>query len=99
MALPSMYDAIVALAEDGPVRANHFSWFVGRRNWLTIDGIDVPTEDRDAGNDIGYVCEFEVARIFADSNTVRILVFFRSHPNGIAMDFDADELAIRIEDA
>lgn len=97
-----MYDRIVGIAEKRVVVADDFA--IGESNWLLIDHDDIPREDREArfGEGIrmrhsGVITRFEIRRIFSGAGKVEILVYFPSHPGGIVMHLDADELALRIE--
>ena len=82
------YESIVEAVNIGPVVATDFAGTEGARNWALLD------DDAPMGRGI---YEIEIRRIFAVSNVVEVLSFDRTHPGGVAMRFDADELALRIE--
>ena len=83
------YESVVEAVMEGPVQASDFWGTEGATNWILLDDGDAPS-----GRGI---YSMRILRIFADTNKVRILIFDREHPLGIAMDLDADELALRIE--
>lgn len=93
-----IYGTIEAIANERVVTADDFVTFVGLSNWLVIDAEDLPREDRNADNFAeDAVCKFTIRRVFVEAGKVEVIYFTRSHPEGIAMHLDADELAIRIE--
>jgi hypothetical protein len=82
----TMYDAIISIANKRPVKGADFTRFVGESEWISLDDPDCVTM-------------FKVRRILS-GNTVEILAKIDELvPDGTLMHFDADELAIRMEDA
>lgn len=91
----AFFDTIVTIAHDRPVTADDFQPFVGRQNWLLMDGDDFPLDSPFRNG--GAVCEFTLRDVFFP-NVVAILVKIDPLvPDGTLYHIPADELAIRMD--
>lgn len=102
-----MYEHITAIANERVVTGDDFRPLIGQSNWLTMDADDIPANqrcDREnllamSGIDVGYVCSFTVKAVTPDDSVLIAVNIDDLVPGGTHMWMDADELAIRIEDA
>lgn len=102
--MDNFYNRIITVANMGVVTAADFVPFIGQTEFLTLERSDMSVHwqrtNPDKFNCGGVVTKFTVRRVFADSNVVEIMADIgEPFHAGTLMHLNADELAIRMEDA
>jgi hypothetical protein len=91
------YETLVAECEKGPVTAEFFRPFIGYRNVILVEAGDLPG---DIDKDFAGITPCFIRRVDIKSNKVQIGAMYHTLPNymtWVAIWYDADELALRIE--
>jgi hypothetical protein len=97
------YELVVARAEKGPVKADWFRPHIGAFQWATFDADMYPGEINDP-DDTEVAGQFFIIDVNERNDTV-LIGLIHAVPGlskiytYVAMDINADELAIRIEDS